>query len=142
MRMTGTRLSAIPCRDGSVQWWTRLCVAAVFIFSVIYAPIHIAIEAHHHESHAGGWAATGAVSLVSLDDHGDGSEHVPHLASDHSSRVRLQTPSSVFPPAIAANNSVAILSPVFDRPVVLAERQNPPARPPPDPFQSRAPPRA
>jgi hypothetical protein len=121
----------------------RVFAMLLFVYSVNYAPAHLALE-----THLGPVAATAARSdsrtvSVGAPEHDDAAHHTPHLASDHLLRVIPQAGFNF----VSFDVCLVSVSPeVFSAqpclPRFLMERQNPPGLPPPDPFQPRAPPLA
>lgn len=121
----------------------RLSGLLLFVYAVNYAPAHLALE-----SHASGFPAaeppveSQAAPLFTAEQQA-GSDHTPHLASDHSFRLVSQaraTPAGFDCCPTAA--TVEVCRSQFVLPLFLTERQNPPGLPPPDPLQPRAPPLA
>ncbi len=135
--------SLSPTKAG---WWSRVFIAALFAFYLNFVPIHLATAAHldgllesvaelvfHHDGHD------------DADHSHDGSQHVPHQASDHTLTLTAQTQSPVSVLAVVcvlADTSILIELPQTQQPIPVFERIRPPGEPPPDPLQPRAPPLA
>lgn len=144
-RMTGLRKRqhALMPKPGS-PLWLRVFMAALFIFSANFVPLHLALESHLDDDHllaSRAGRTKGQPSNAVRAEAEDGDHHAPHFASDHLLRLAPRTPSSsvsLDPAAIDTN--VLVFSPQPQTPLFLTERQNPPGLPPPDPLQPRAPP--
>lgn len=130
-------------KPGSPRW-LRVFMAALFIFCVNFAPLHLALETHLDDLFAScAGAAEGQPPNAVCAETEGGDHHAPHLASDHLLQLAPQTPSdSISFDCVTVETSVPVFSPQPQTPLFLTERQNPPGIPPPDPLQPRAPPLA
>ncbi len=117
-------------------------MAALFIFSVNFAPLHLALETHLDDLFAScAGAAEGQSLKIIRADAEENDHHALHFASDHLLRLAPQTAShSVRFDWATAETYVPAFSPTLQTPHFLTERQNRPGIPPPDPLQPRAPP--
>ncbi|MBI4326113.1 MAG: hypothetical protein HY674_12735 [Chloroflexi bacterium] len=124
--------------------WLRLFTASLFLFSVNYVPLHLALEMHlDHLLTAFTQAAEGPSFKAMRAQTEDDDDHAPHFASDHLLRLAPQSPWHSFGFDWAAvETNVPVFTPQPQTPLFLTERQNPPGLPPPDPLQPRAPPHA
>lgn len=124
-------------------WWMRLCGLLLFVYAVNYAPVHLALEIHEgHFPGAKPPVESRAAPLFTAEQPA-GSDHAPHLASDHSLRMVVQAKvTPVVCDCCLTTATVEVCRSQFVFPLFLTERQNPPGLPPPDPLQPRAPPLA
>lgn len=124
-------------------WWLRFFGLLLFVIGAHYAPAHLALESHWGNATAYALGAETRPVGLAAKGQDDDSHHKPHQASDHSLRMasRAQV-CHVFFDACVVTTSVEVYRPMFQLPLFLTERQNPPGLPPPDPLQPRAPPLA
>ena len=124
-------------------WWLRLFGLLLFVYGVNYFPVHLALETHLGDLPAQARSVGVEPSLLSAIGPAADSHHHPHLASDHSLPLATKAQVSfVSFVCYAPSATVEICRPQLLLPLFLAERQNPPGLPPPDPLQPRAPPLA
>lgn len=126
-------------------WWSRLFVAALFVFYLNYIPLHLATA-----THLDGLVASVSEVVLHHDGHDDAAHshdndpHVPHPASDHTLTFTAQThESSALTLAVfflPVDSTVLICEPKVRLPSPVFDRVWPPGESPPGPLQPRAPP--
>jgi len=124
-------------------WWLRFFGLLLFVYGVVYSPVHLALETHLGDMPASARSVGVEAWLLSATGQATDSHHDPHLASDHWLRLATQAQVSfVSSDCYASSATVEMCRPQLLLPLFLTERQNPPGLPPPDPLQPRAPPLA